>query len=256
MPDKQDRLKRNFFADELRKTTLRHEHLVRQLSILREIDRFDDFSIESEEVFRRLLETLAFGLATENCSLFLLDDTGQYLELRAACGAVEEHGKSFAPGDWGGRRFAMGEGVIGRVAQTGQPILIDDVTKDPSFVAREDSRISVRSLLCFPLRIEDKTIGVLNLSHASAGAFSLEEQRALEMMAERIAHLIQSHLLHRRLREELTERVHTLEALQESLETMAGSKTRFPPASSCIVLSSRTNSLSAASIPKRNGYWG
>jgi PAS domain S-box-containing protein len=181
--------------------TRRHEHFVRQLSVLSEIDACDDFSLTMEDIFRRLVETLAFGLATENCSLMLLDPTGQYLSLRAACSAIDERGKSFQEGEWKSGQFRLGEGIVGRVAQTGKVIRVDDVTKEKEFVRKGNRQVDIRSLLCFPLRSEEKTVGVLNFSHSTPGFFTVDEEGILGLVASRIARLMVSHQLHRQLLE-------------------------------------------------------
>jgi len=189
------------YADALGKMTRRHEHFVRQLSVLSEIDACDDFSLTMEDIFRLLVETLAFGLATENCSLMLLDPTGQYLSLRAACSAIDERGKSFQEGEWKDSQFRLGEGIVGRVAQTGKVIRVDDVTREKEFVCKGDSKVDIRSLLCLPLRCEGKTVGVLNFSHSTPGFFTVDEEGILGLVASRIARLMVSHQLHRQLLE-------------------------------------------------------
>ncbi|MCX7012284.1 MAG: response regulator, partial [Candidatus Sumerlaeota bacterium] len=130
-----------------------------------------------------------------------VDSSGQWLELRAACSAVDAHGRSFAPGEWKGKRFRVGEGVMGRAAQTGEAIRVEDAANDSVFLQDPNCHVSVRSLLSFPLCIEGQTIGVLNLSHSQPHFFQVEEEATLRLVADRIARLVRSHLLHRRLRE-------------------------------------------------------
>ncbi|MCX7013126.1 MAG: hypothetical protein NTW86_11320, partial [Candidatus Sumerlaeota bacterium] len=50
------------YAEALREMTHRYERLVRQLSILREADSYDDFSLDLGQIFQALVETLAFSL--------------------------------------------------------------------------------------------------------------------------------------------------------------------------------------------------
>jgi len=189
------------YAEALRETTLRFERLVQALSILRQMDELDDPECDMDEICRRMLETITFGLEAENCSLMLLDDDGEFLELRAACSPLENQGKSFGPGVWPGPKFRLGEGTVGRAAETGHAIRVDDVTLDEDFVPLGDSPIEVRSLLCFPLRVGGKTTGVLNLSHSEANFFSIESENTLTLVAERAARIFTSHLLRERLRQ-------------------------------------------------------
>ena len=193
--------KTDSYAEALRELTRRHEQVLEALAILRQMDEIDDPAESIDVVCRRILETIAFGLACANCSLMLLDEPREFLELRAACSPMEEEARSFAPGVWGGKRFRIGEGVVGRVCESGAPIRIDDVTEDPNFLPIRESQAEVGSLLCFPLRVGGQTIGVLNLSHPEPGFFSVESENTLTLIAERAARIFTSHLLRERLRE-------------------------------------------------------
>ncbi len=187
------------YAEALRQMTLRYERVVQALSILRHLDELDSPVLRISEVAGGVLEAVAVGLAAENCSLMLLDDTGEYLELRAACSPMDEASKVFDPREWSGRRFKLGEGIVGKVAAEGRPLRIPDVTLDDSFLKLSESPVSVRSLLCFPLRIESRLVGVLNLSHSSPDFFTIEAERTLEFIAERIARLLTGEHLRQRV---------------------------------------------------------
>lgn len=59
-------------------------------------------------------------------------------------------------------RFAPGEGLPGRVAQTGAPVWIEDITTDPNFPrARNYTAISVRSAFAFPVMVGPSVAAVL-----------------------------------------------------------------------------------------------
>ena len=88
------------YAEALQQLNRRYEGLVQTLSILRQMDAWDDPILDTDELCRKIVETVAFGLSAKNCSLMLLDGNGQFLDLRAACGPFEDEGKSFAPGAW------------------------------------------------------------------------------------------------------------------------------------------------------------
>lgn len=178
------------YAEALRQMTLRYERVVQALSILRQLDELDNPKLRISEVARGVLETVALGLAAENCSLMLVDDSGGYLELRAACSPMDEACTVFDPREWKGRRFKMGEGIVGKVAADCQAMLVPDVTQEKSFLKVAESAVEVRSLLCFPLKVENHVVGVLNLSHSSPGFFTVEAERTLEFIAERIARLL------------------------------------------------------------------
>ncbi|NIQ96330.1 MAG: GAF domain-containing protein, partial [Desulfuromonadales bacterium] len=52
--------------------------------------------------------------------------------------------------------------------------------------------------MCFPLKMENRVIGVLNLSHSQPGFFTVEAEKTMELVAERC-----SFMIHARLQSEL-----------------------------------------------------
>ena len=188
------------YVKALREMTRRYERLVRDLSILNKIDEIEDPKVDIDEICKQLVEIISSELSVENCSLMLLDDKDKYLELRAVCSPMEEQGKSFGAGSWQGKRFRVGEGVVGSVAETGKHIRVDDITKDKNFIPLNAHSTAIKSLMCFPLRFRDKIIGVLNLSHSEVGFFTLESERTLTLVAERAGRLLQSHIIYQQIR--------------------------------------------------------
>ena len=197
----QEDAKTRSYAEALREVTLRYEALVQDLSILRQIDEFDDPELDLSEICQKIVETLTHGLAAENCSLMLMDPKRQQLELRAASSPTEDRGRYYKAGEWFGKSFRVGEGIVGQVAQAGEVMRIDDVTQCTEFVRVGGSPTEVRSLLCFPIRVRGKTVGVLNLSHAEPGFFTLDTEKTLAFVAERAGRLLTSRLLQQQLRE-------------------------------------------------------
>ena len=58
----------------------------------------------------------------------------------------------------------VGKGIAGMVAQTGQPLLVNDVETDSRVAMANRLRFKSKSLICIPLKLKEKIIGVLNLS--------------------------------------------------------------------------------------------
>ena len=198
LPDESS--KTGAYVKALQEVTRRYERLVRDLFILNKIDETEDPELDIDEICKLLVEIITSELSAENCSLMLIDNENKYLELRAVCSPMEEQGKSFGPGIWHGKRFRVGEGVVGSVAETGKHIRVDDITEDKNFVSLNTNSVTIKSLMCFPLRFRDKIIGVLNLSHPEPGFFTLESERTLALVAERAGRLLQSHTIYQQIR--------------------------------------------------------
>src|SRR4030043_110924 len=57
----------------------------------------------------------------------------------------------------------LGEGIAGWVAQNGKPLIINDPARDSRFFKGVDERINfrTRNLICAPVKVKGKVIGVL-----------------------------------------------------------------------------------------------
>ena len=189
------------YAQALRDMTRRYELLVQGYSILRQLDAIDDPDLDLQEVCLRLLDAIAGCLMPENCSLMLLTEDRQHLELRAATSALDDQGVFYAPGFWSGKRFRIGEGILGQVALTGKHQRVADIKAEDQFLTVADSQIDIRSLMCFPLKIEDGVIGVLNMSHSEPDFFSIDSEQVASLVVNRSARLVASHIVHQRRRQ-------------------------------------------------------
>jgi len=58
----------------------------------------------------------------------------------------------------------VGEGIAGKVAQIGEPVIVDNIESDPRFAKLNDPRYGTGSFMCMPVRVGDRVIGVLNLA--------------------------------------------------------------------------------------------
>jgi PAS domain S-box-containing protein len=189
------------YAEALRQMTLRYERLVHAMAILRQLDALDDPALDPDETAARVLDAIAMGLAAENCSLMMVDPTGTYLELQAACSPLEPEVSRFPRGAWNGWNFRVGEGVVGTVASSGKPACVDDVAQSKAFLHLAHSPIRIRSLLSYPLKVDSTVVGVLNLSHSRPAYFSSESASVLALVAERAARIFANQYLRERVRE-------------------------------------------------------
>ena len=93
----------------------------------------------------------------EAASLLLVDSTTDSLYFKVATGAKGAEVKEF--------RVKMGQGIAGHVAKTGKPLLIADAQKDNRWMREISDSIDyvTRSMACTPLKINDRTIGVVQV---------------------------------------------------------------------------------------------
>ena len=138
-----------------------------------------------EEVSRLITNEAAEILEVDQASLMLLNDEGDTLEVVAAQGLREDTvGKVTVP---------LGEEISGRVAQTGKPILIEDLKNHPEFSRPSRAEEEWTSLISVPLKVRDRILGVLNVNNKKSGEpFTSGDLKMLMALAQLAAISIQN----------------------------------------------------------------
>lgn len=98
-------------------------------------------------------------------SLMLLDEDGQTLRFEITTGSRKKEIKKF--------QVKLGQGIAGYVAETGIPLLVEDVSKDPRWNSLISKNIDFKttSIACSPLKIGPDIIGVLQIVDRRDGRF-------------------------------------------------------------------------------------
>ncbi|MFQ5697885.1 MAG: phosphoenolpyruvate--protein phosphotransferase [Myxococcota bacterium] len=152
----------------------------RSESLLREVGRLLIRSHDLGETLDNLVRLVSRRMHSAVCSIYLLDDSGQGLELRATRG--------LRPEAVGRVRLAAGEGIVGRCLDLGEPISVPDVRLDPRFLPFPDAgEERFRSLLAVPLFVRDQTLGVLTVQTGRPRDFSADEIELLQTIAVQVA---------------------------------------------------------------------
>ena len=122
---------------------------------------------------------------TAVCSIFLLNEQGTHLELRSAKQTTRPY--RYRP------PLPIGEGILGRVANTGKIIYVPDVRTDPRYVGAELARREgLVSLLSVPLSVRDRVIGVLSCYTDEFHEFSREQLSLFTTLANQTALAIEN----------------------------------------------------------------
>jgi diguanylate cyclase (GGDEF)-like protein len=123
-----------------------------------------------ETLTRTILDLSAHLLKAEQGSLMLIDQETDALFLEARKGVVEGIVDI---------RINRGEGIAGRVAKFGEPILVEDLENDPRINQKNRHNYKTRSFVSVPLKIDERIIGVLNLSDKVSGEVFNEDDLSL-----------------------------------------------------------------------------
>ena len=140
------------------------------------------FMNDTEHLLSLILNKALLALKSDHGSLMLLDEDGKYLQVRVVCGLKNEP-KSFV-------RIPVGEGVAGIVAQTGNPMIINSGFHDDRFkIFRPDpsDEKSIKSLLCVPLKSDEKIFGVINIVNKANAVFEKDDCQFLSVLASQAA---------------------------------------------------------------------
>jgi diguanylate cyclase (GGDEF)-like protein len=131
---------------------------------------------EPEELYETIMDMSVQLAHAERGSLMLMENGNAYLTIKAAKGINKKLLKEM--------KIKVGEGVAGRVFGEGIPLIVYDIEKDERILFPRKPSYKTGSFISIPLKLGEKTIGVLNLSDKLKGeAFSEEDMTLLSSFA-------------------------------------------------------------------------
>ena len=188
-----------------------------ELPLIFDISRTLGASLDMKRTVAPVLKILADYLKMPRGALTILNRrTGEI---------VIEDSYGLSPEQRARGRYRLGEGVTGKVVQTGKPAVVPDISSDPSFLdrtgARKGSNKKGVSFICVPIMIGGEAIGALSvdLPYEKDGFFE-ERVRILTVVASLIAQAVQ-------LRQAAQEEMQKLQ--EENVRLHDELKTRFHP---------------------------
>lgn len=167
---------------------MQDRHL-REIELLGEISRLLDHSIDLRDVAQKILDALADRLDFPHATLTLLHRNSGDILIEAA------HGLSPQQASLG--RYRLGEGVTGRVVQTGRAIAVLRTSDTPLFLDKTHSagKHPDISFVCVPVRAGRTILGTLGVDRPAAPLAELEEDaRLLRIVASMIGQALKLRL--------------------------------------------------------------
>lgn len=180
---------------------------LRHYEVLARVSQVINSSLEPERVLDLVLREAVERMNATSGSIVLIDPHTQLLEIEVAIGLNPEARQL---------KLAIGKGVTGWVAKTGQPLRIPDVTADARYVS---VRKDVRSELAVPMSLEGQLIGVINVDSTRRDAFSAEDEELLVALANHAAQVIHNSWLY----EAVAHSARKLEALFQVAQSIISS---------------------------------
>ena len=154
---------------EVQRLQRRLQEEVGALKQLSHISTLLNSTLNLPELLRLIMSAAKDMFQAEACSILLVDEDTQELVFEMAVGErstdVTQH------------RIPPGQGIAGRVAQTGEPMLINSAKDSPYFYAGIDKAVDfeTRNLLAVPLKVKDRAIGVVEIIN-TRGRAGFEEK--------------------------------------------------------------------------------
>jgi sigma-B regulation protein RsbU (phosphoserine phosphatase) len=156
-----------------------------RLSLLLQLTQVFNSSLNLDEVLDRVIDEVVTAVHAERGFVMLRESDGR-LTFRTARGM--DQNTIQAP------RFQVSLSVVESVAKDGQPVLTNDAMTDSRFSGRESvMMLGLRSILCAPLRVQDKITGVIYVDNRlQAGIFTPEDRDLLSAIASSAAIAIEN----------------------------------------------------------------
>jgi PAS domain S-box-containing protein len=146
-----------------------------------EIGRLVTSTLELNTIFTRTVNLIGERFGFYFAAIYTVEETGFTARLQEATGEAGEIMKS--------QKYSVVVGsasIIGRVADRGESILINDTAQEPLFVPNP-LLLDTRSQVAIPLRIGTRTVGVIDIQSPQIFAFSEDDISVLQSLADQVA---------------------------------------------------------------------
>ncbi len=142
-----------------------------KVKVLVDISEALSSSLDLKESFESILTVLSDTLEMKRGTITLVDPLTNELRIEVAHGLTRQEKER--------GHYKIGEGITGRVVETGQPMVIPDIEAEPMFLDRTQARKNLKerefAFLCVPIKTGNKVIGALSVDHLFKADTSYEE---------------------------------------------------------------------------------
>ena len=169
-----------------------------KLRMLLDITKKISRSLDLQEVLNLVMDTLDSLIPYDAAGIFLLKcaDPSEVAGGEEPCVFHAEALRGYDIDEMTELHLKLGEGIIGHVALTAEPVISPDVRKDPLYInAREETR----SEMVAPIISNDEVIGVFDLESDELDAYSDDDLQVLMMLSSQVAIIIEKVMLHEQL---------------------------------------------------------
>src|SRR5215475_5604444 len=186
----------------------------RDLTALQDVTAAASQSLEIKPVLDEVVKKITEIFAFDSGSIYLFEPLGEYLNSVAAFGTHEE---ALYP-----RVFRRGQGLTGRVADSGEPILFENVQTDPRYQELSQTKAAQQRDYCFfaifPIKSKQRFLGTINCIGKQPRQLIAEEIRLIRSMCDQIGVAVENINLFEEVRNKTAELESSNSELREALE--------------------------------------
>jgi nitrate/nitrite-specific signal transduction histidine kinase len=156
----------------------------KELAVLYRADEELLSHLELDSLLKALVEVAVNILKTDKSALLVWDAGKNKLVVGADSGFRSEAFKSMA--------FGIEDGIIGSVMSTGEPAVVEDVSKEVHVAVAVTAPEGIQSFMHVPIKVKGQMFGVFNFNYLTPRAFSEDERRLFIALAQRAAMAIEN----------------------------------------------------------------
>lgn len=160
-----------------------------EMAALLEVGRVVSSTLDLRELLTKIMSTATQVMRCETSTVYLVDEQTNELYFHIVQGDPNVGAKLQEI------RLPMGTGLAGWCAQNNKTVMVPDTEKDPRFFKGADKKSGfvTRSMICVPMRLKDKIIGVLQVLNRTGDIpFNEHDVEMLENMANQAVSAIEN----------------------------------------------------------------
>ncbi|HEY9152304.1 MAG TPA: GAF domain-containing protein, partial [Anaerolineales bacterium] len=193
-----------------------------QLETAAQIARDISGSLNLDELLKKAVNFIRERFDLYHASIFLIDLPGEFAVIRESTGEAGSQMKR------AGHKLGVGsKSVVGYVAGRGEPLVVNDTAKDATYYANP-LLPETHAEAAIPFKVGDRIVGVLDVQSIRAYAFTEDNLRTLQILADQLAIAVvnselfaetQEHLSQHRLLHHITSAAASGTTLEEALDS-------------------------------------
>ncbi|MGA9996551.1 MAG: GAF domain-containing SpoIIE family protein phosphatase [Pyrinomonadaceae bacterium] len=171
--------------------------VVDKLRMLLDITKKISRSLDLQEVLNLVMDTLDSLIPYDAAGIYVIEQQKSRAQEGSPCCILRSEAvRGYDIGEMKDLHLEMGQGIIGYVASTGEPIITPDVRQEPRYL---NARHETRSEMVAPIIANNEVIGVFDLESDQLNSYTADDLEILLLLASQVAIIIEKVHAHQQL---------------------------------------------------------